>query len=600
MNLLKFDSIILLDFEYKSSPGENPEPLCLVAKDIISGDTTRLWKDELNALKSPPFDTGGETLLVSYYAAAELGCFIALGWPMPKNILDLFVEFKNYTNGNKSYSGYSLIGALNYFSIDSIAVDYKDEMRDLILYGQDYTPNERSKILDYCESDVTALEPLLEKMASKLNLSQAILRGDYVKAVAKIESLGIPIDGEKYTSLKENWEEIKSSLIEEMDAMCGVYDNGSFKQSKFEEYLIKHDISWPRTAKGNLDLKEQTFRDLSVTHPSLYDLYQLRVSLSKLRLSSLSVGTDSKNRVMLSPFSSKTSRNQPSNSKFIFGPSVWMRGLIKPLQGRAIGYIDWSQQEFGIAAALSQDEQMMEAYNSGDPYLTFGKQAGAVPENATKESHASERKLFKECTLAVQYGMGAESLSKRIKKTPVEAKWLLKLHRNTYKKFWEWSDACLDFATFYGYLETVFGWKIKTTDSSREPSIRNFPMQANGAEMLRLAAVLATNKEIGVCGLVHDAILIESSADQIEEDCRITIECMKEASRTLLSGFELKCDTEIVKFPERYMDDRGIRMWKKISKILSGIEEQDKCTPAHHVYQKHTSDVALSNPRTIY
>jgi DNA polymerase-1 len=95
-----------------------------------------------------------------------------------------------------------------------------------------------------------------------------------------------------------------------------------------------------------------------------------------------------------------------------------MRGLIKPEFGKSLAYIDWSQQEFGIAAALSGDENMMRAYESGDPYLEFAKLAEAVPPNATKESHPSERALYKECVLATQYGMGKDSLARRIGKPP--------------------------------------------------------------------------------------------------------------------------------------------------------------------------------------
>ena len=53
--------------------------------------------------------------------------------------------------------------------------------------------------------------------------------------------------------------------------------------------------------------------------------------------------------------------------------------------------------------------RMMEAYTSGDPYLEFAKQAGAVPSDATKESHRNEREQFKACVLAVQYGVGEAS-----------------------------------------------------------------------------------------------------------------------------------------------------------------------------------------------
>jgi DNA polymerase I-like protein with 3'-5' exonuclease and polymerase domains len=100
-----------------------------------------------------------------------------------------------------------------------------------------------------------------------------------------------------------------------------------------------------------------------------------------------------------------------------------------------LAYVDWSQQEFGIGASLSGDAAMVEAYRSGDPYLTFGKQAGRVPPDGTKQTHGAERDLFKTCVLGVQYGMEAESLARRIGKSPAHARELLRLHRETYPRF---------------------------------------------------------------------------------------------------------------------------------------------------------------------
>ena len=91
--------------------------------------------------------------------------------------------------------------------------------------------------------------------------------------------------------------------------------------------------------------------------------------------------------MILTAFRARSVRNAPSNSKYIFGPSVWLRGLVKPPPGYGVAYIDWAQQEFGIAAALSGDKAMQAAYMTGDPYLAFAKQAGAVPPDATKASH---------------------------------------------------------------------------------------------------------------------------------------------------------------------------------------------------------------------
>ena len=139
---------------------------------------------------------------------------------------------------------------------------------------------------------------------------------------------------------------------------------------------------------------------------------------------------------MLSAFGGKTGRNQPSNNKFIFGSSVWLRSLIKPIEGWGIAYVDWSQQEFDIAAALSGDQVMKQAYTSGDPYLEFAKLAGALPLDATKKSHPKERALYKETVLAVNYGMGEESPAERIRKPVVVAKDLLRKHRQTFRAFW--------------------------------------------------------------------------------------------------------------------------------------------------------------------
>ncbi len=260
---------------------------------------------------------------------------------------------------------------------------------------------------------------------------------------------------------------------------------------------------------------------------------------------------------MTSAFRARNGRNQPSNPRFIFGPSVWLRGLIQPPPGCGIAYIDWAQQEFGIAAALSRDPRMLEAYRSGDLYLAFAKQAGAVPPEATKQSHKAERDQFKACVLAVQYGMGADALALRIGQPPIRARELLQLHRETYQVFWQWSDQMLDYAMLIGGIHTVFGWRVQVPPNANDRSLRNFPMQANGAEMLRLACCLATERGIEVSAPVHDAVLITARIDRLEIDIRSTQDAMQEASRIVLDGFELGTDTAVFRHPERYADERG-------------------------------------------
>jgi hypothetical protein len=457
-----------------------------------------------------------------------------------------------------------------HFGLPSINGEEKRSMRDLVLSRGPWSTNDREDILDYCESDVTALGHLMKAMIHLIDLPRALVRGRYMQAVSSIQAIGVPIDLETLRTLKAEWMNIQDQLIQLIDKDYKVFDGRTFKSQLWEGYLIRKNIPWPRLASGKLDLSDQTFRDMAKSYPVVSPMRELRSSLSEMRLSSLQVGSDGRNRCTLSPFSSRTSRNQPSNSKFIFGPSVWIRGLIQPSPGFGLAYVDWSQQEFGIAAALSQDKVMMDAYQSGDPYLAFAKQAGAVPQDATKKSHESDREQFKACVLAVQYGMGEESLALRINQPVARARQLLRLHRQTYKTFWKWSDSAVDEAILGGRLWSTFGWQINTNLQPNPRSLRNFPMQANGAEMLRIACIGLVEANIRVCAPVHDALLIEAPLDQLDETVELTQKIMKKASRIVLNGFELSSEAKVIRYPDRYFDKRGLEMWNTVMGLIDG------------------------------
>lgn len=85
-----------------------------------------------------------------------------------------------------------------------------------------------------------------------------------------------------------------------------------------------------------------------------------------------------------------------------------------------------------------------------------------------------------------------------------------------------------------GELHTVFGWRVRTGPDVNPRMLANFPMQANGAEMLRLACIFASERGIAVCAPVHDAILIEAPAWQIDDAVRETQRAMSDASAAAL------------------------------------------------------------------
>ncbi len=730
MKSLPFREVWTVDFEFFAPNGERPSPHCVVARELKTDRLVRHWLGD-DAPSLPPYGTGDDVLLIAYYSSAEWTCHCALEWPMPRRVLDLYVEFRNLTSGLTVPCGRGLLGALAYFGLDALDATEKQSMRELAMRGGSYTLAERLALLDYCQTDVDALAQLLPAMLPHIDLPRALLRGRYMVAAAKMEWAGIPIDTDTIAQLRQHWEEIKTELIRHVDANFGVYvpadqkeidpntrlgalllseareaeidphdltaaldylwradrevnrdireahraarqttgltpkriakledsgrdhtavagldvkarelarshpalgigrgycsedgyddtDQGAllwdvlrgpdpparpkhdpellrqaaemvsrsgplgsvgpwrFSADRWAGYLARKGIAWPRLESGGMALDDETFREQARVYPNeVGPIRELRHTLSQMRLNELAVGADGRNRLLLSVFGSVTSRNQPSNTKFIFGPSCWLRSLIKPRPGRAAAYIDWSQQELAIAAALSGDRAMQDCYLAGDFYLTFAKMAGAVPPDATKKTHGAIRDQFKTVALGVLYGLGADGLARKLNVPTCRGRELLAMHRRTFRHFWQWSDAVEAQAVLTGEFRTVFGWTVHVGRDANPRSLRNFPMQANGAEMMRLACCLATERGIEVCCPVHDALLVEADADEIEDTVTQTQTAMREASEIVLDGFSLRTDAKIVRYPDRYSDPRGERMWGVVRGLLAKFRKED-------------------------
>jgi len=140
---------------------------------------------------------------------------------------------------------------------------------------------------------------------------------------------------------------------------------------------------------------------------------------------------------------------------------------------------------------------------------------------------------------------------------PVDARELLRLHR--------WSQESVSSAVLAREMKTVFGWRCAVTADFRPPALMNFPMQANGAEMMRVAAIAATESGIEVSAPVHDAFLIAAPLNCFDEHVAEMQSLMRRAGSEVTGGVEIRTDAEVVRWPERYMDDRGRDMWQRVT-----------------------------------
>ena len=148
---LPFEQIWFADFEYISKPGELPDVICLCARELRSGQTIRLWRgDETFWLELPPYRIDDQSSSSSALSLMlKCLCHLTLGWPLPRNVLDLYPIFRAYLNGrNPPAEGKGLVGALSHFGLSTTGGRRKDAMRSRILQGRPFSPEEQAQILD--------------------------------------------------------------------------------------------------------------------------------------------------------------------------------------------------------------------------------------------------------------------------------------------------------------------------------------------------------------------------------------------------------------------------------------------------------------------
>jgi hypothetical protein len=462
---------------------------------------------------------------------------------------------------------------------DEIDTARKDSIRDRILQGPPFNDGEKHEILDYCEDDVRALTRLIPHIVPTIrSLPHALMRAKVQWVTAKQERRGIPIDGLKMRSLRQYWSGMRVDLVRELDRPFGCYEildgEAHWRTELFADLLRRHGMNWPALPSGVLDLKDQTFREMAGLYPAIEPLRELRYSLSKLRLNDLTIGNDYRNRTPLWAYGTKTARNAPSTSKFMFGPAKWLRFLIAPPPGRALAHCDYCQQEPRIAAVQSDDKALLQACESSDLYLGGAQQLGFLRESQNDGERKAVRALFKTVVLGIQYGLGARSLAMRAGISLPEAAEILARLRARFRRFEDYCRSVLDYAGLRLELSTPFGWTMQCPSGMNPRTLRNFPIQSTGAEILHVACLLAERRGIEIVAPVHDALMVECDLDVLEDVSQALDRVMRDASAVVLRGYELPTDVQLIRPGEHYADERGQAMWDTVNKLLAKRERE--------------------------
>ena len=184
------------------------------------------------------------------------------------------------------------------------------------------------------------------------------------------------------------------------------------------------------------------------------------------------------------------------------------------------------------------------------------------------------RTLFKTVVLGIQYGLGPRSLAVRTGRSLFEACEILARLRARFHVFEAYAQRVVDHAGLQLEIGTPFGWYMQCPSGINPRTVRNFPIQSTGAEILHVACVLAERRGIELVAPVHDAIMAEAPLDEEEEASAALDRCMRDASAVVLRGYELPTDVQIVRPGQHFFDERGVEMWGTITRLVAKLEER--------------------------
>lgn len=563
-------TFVVLDFEYRKGPPGKLEVLCVAAQDLESG---RVWKQWLGgvASPSPAFPCGADVIYVAHAVApAEARCLLALGWDFPGEWFDTFVEEKVLALGAKPEEGFKLLPCCRRRGISVIPDYQKADMQALCIRPGEHTLEEQQRILDYCESDVVANVCLFQAIRGEVCMPQALIRGRCMAEYARIAERGLPVDVTRVKRLTELGNVGLRELFADHFDDCGILKNGSLNRTRFAELVGQSGITWPVSPTGQLKADKDTLKEMSKAHGEPWTgVGELLRVIGGASVDAYVMRDDGRLIADLRPFGAMTGRGTPSTSAFLWNGPKWLRFLMQPQPGRSVLVMDWSNQEFAIAAALSQDPEMILAYQTGDPYLALAKQARRVPPDATAETHPKEREQFKVVSLAVLMGMSSWGIGRRLETSESYGRELLETHRRIYHRFWKWSDSTASTAAANRPLETAFGLVYQPGADFKPRTARNFLLQATGSDMLRVAVLLLAQKGIEIIATVHDSVMIECDTCDAEDIERVAVDCMREASLITLWGrLEVRTDVTRVDHPFHYQDEKGRAYWTRLAGLL--------------------------------
>ncbi len=388
------------------------------------------------------------------------------------------------------------------------------------------------------------LKPFFEKELHENGLTKLYqeIEIPLLKVLAKMELEGINLNTEYLASLSTTITKDIAELEKNIYSQAGEdFNLASPKQLGIVLFEKMQLVEKPKKTKtGQYATNEDVLSKLAPKHQIIKEILEWRglVKLKSTYIDALPNEVNSKTQRVHTTYAqtvAATGRLSSNNPNLQNIPIRTERGqqVRASFVPRNEEYIllaaDYSQIELRIIAALSQEENMMQAFKNGqDIHATTAAKVYNIPlEEVTREQRGNAKAV----NFGILYGQGAFALADQTGLTRKEAKELIAAYYETYPTLKAYMAKQVDFARDNGYVETVLGRRryLKNINSQNgmvrsgdERNAVNAPIQGSAADIIKIAMIniqkhFDTNTYKSKMLLqVHDELVFDMHKDEIE------------------------------------------------------------------------------------
>lgn len=361
--------------------------------------------------------------------------------------------------------------------------------------------------------------------------------------IVQMQLNGINFDAKEHLSKIASWRSALYRAKKQVMELIGEESLTPTVLTKWlEKNLPKDTLSiWPRTETGKLSVDTHTFADfdyLPICAPfAKYEkLRKLTTSFGMNLIQQINPATRRLHASynIMGTRTGRLSCNNPNLQQYPRDPEL--RTHFIPYRGEVFVCADYSQIELRVAAELSQDKAMLEAYRKGIDLHNLT--ASIVAKKPLTEVTKQDRQMAKALNFGLLYGLGAKKFKHYAKKSynvevsQGEAIEAVEAFRETYSGYREWQVRQADNSAKDYTVRTPHG-KLRCLDKDNcYGASMNTPIQGGAAEVMLYALVLLHRYNKGnfkLVNCVHDEILLSCKKEDAKDVKEILEQSMTEA-----------------------------------------------------------------------